>query len=99
MKLMIGSNDIEKKITKGVHMLSRYHRMYDGDVVRMLKAYNTGEGNLAKIEAGTKKLPGETRDFLAKVYGNLQDYQSAAEARLIASNSSLINGRLASGPF
>lgn len=96
MQLMVGSYDIDKNVGKGVRMLSRYHRMYDGDVVRMLKAYNTGEGNLAKIEAGTKRLPGETKDFIEKVYANLQDYQDAAEVRLISSHFKLKDGRLAS---
>lgn len=43
-------NDPNQNITAGTHYLSQLWKHYDGDVPRVLAAYNAGPGNVAKYK-------------------------------------------------
>jgi tape measure domain-containing protein len=54
-------NNAMENIRIGVEELARLYKKYDGDLVRVLAAYNGGEGNLAKYGTGA----GWVKDYLA----------------------------------
>lgn len=61
--------DPAQNIDGGVRYLSQLLNKY-GDVDKAVQAYNMGPGAFDKYEAGERKLPGETADYLGKVSSN-----------------------------
>ena len=64
-------------------MYANLSKQYDGDLNKMLAAYNWGSGNLAK--KGMENAPAETRDYIKKIRGMMSgnaavrgDYKLAA---------------------
>ncbi|MEN8215147.1 MAG: LysM peptidoglycan-binding domain-containing protein [Pseudomonadota bacterium] len=73
-----GRRDIIKSTTAALDYLQRLHKLFDGDWLRALAAYNYGEGNVAKainrnkkLEQATDfwslKLPKETSEYVPKL--------------------------------
>ena len=65
------SFDPEQNINGGTQYLSQLSKKYNGDVEKVLWAYNAGEGNVAK---GHK--PTETRAYIPKVLKKYEEYKS-----------------------
>lgn len=61
--------DPAQNIDGGVRYLSQLLGKY-GDVEKAVQAYNMGPGAFDKYQAGERKLPGETADYLGKVSTN-----------------------------
>jgi membrane-bound lytic murein transglycosylase D len=73
-----GRRDIIKSTTAALDYLQRLHKLFDGDWLRALAAYNYGEGNVTKainrnkkLEQATDfwslKLPKETSEYVPKL--------------------------------
>lgn len=56
----------EQQIAVAGAEMKRLHGVF-GDWATAVAAYNDGQGNIRKVLAGKKSLPGETRDYMAHV--------------------------------
>lgn len=56
----------EQQIAVAGAEIKRLHSVF-GDWATAVAAYNDGQGNIRKVLAGKKSLPGETRDYMAHV--------------------------------
>lgn len=66
----------EINITLGITYLQYLQEKYDGDIDRMIAAYNAGEGNVDKwIKEGVKIQFKETENYLRKVRQNIKVYE------------------------
>lgn len=66
----------EINITLGITYLQYLQEKYDGDIDRMIAAYNAGEGNVDKwIKEGVKIQFKETKNYLRKVRQNIKVYE------------------------
>ena len=64
--------DPEQNIEAGVKILSKYLKLYNGDLNKTLAAYNWGPGNLQR--KGLANMPQETRNYLTKVTSYAEQY-------------------------
>lgn len=67
--------DPEQNIKAGVEILSKYIARYNGDMDKVLAAYNWGPGNLSN--KGLTNMPAQTRNYLAKVANYTESYSQA----------------------
>lgn len=66
----------EINITLGITYLQYLQEKYDGNIDRMIAAYNAGEGNVDKwIKEGVKIQFKETENYLKKVRQNIKIYE------------------------
>lgn len=66
----------EINITLGISYLQYLQEKYDGNIDRMLAAYNAGEGNVDRwIKEGVNIQFKETRNYLKKVRRNIKVYE------------------------
>lgn len=66
----------EININLGITYLQYLQEKYDGDIDRMIAAYNAGEGNVDKwIKEGVKIQFKETENYLRKVRQNIKVYE------------------------
>jgi hypothetical protein len=65
--------DPAENIMGGTRYLKQLLKRYDGDIPTALSAYNWGMGNVEKYP---DRLPGETRDYIAKVTSYYQKVRS-----------------------
>lgn len=61
----------EENIMGGTAYLGRLLERYDGNIRSALAAYNWGPGNLERKSASA--MPGETRNYITRVIGNVND--------------------------
>lgn len=67
------SNPYEASVAAAA-LLSRYSRIFQGELTLMLAAYNWGEGSMRRfvrqiVDTGRASMPAETRDYIANVLG------------------------------
>jgi len=67
--------DPQQAAVGAARMYGDLSKQFSGDVPSMLAAYNWGSGNVSK--QGLQKAPQETRDYIAKVQGDLPQYAAA----------------------
>ena len=70
--------DPDQNIRAGVEILSKYIKQYDGDLNKILIAYNAGPGNLQKYLKGQKKLTAETIGYIPKVTNYYKSYSNTS---------------------
>lgn len=69
--------DLEKSAEAAARYYKILLRRYNGDVAKAAAAYNHGMGNIDK--KGLSGLPGETRNYIPKVLGGLDDTDYLAD--------------------
>lgn len=69
--------DLEKSAEAAAKYYKILLRRYNGDVAKATAAYNHGMGNIDK--KGLNDLPGETRNYIPKVLGGLDDADYLAD--------------------
>ena len=67
--------DPEQNIKAGVKILSKYLKQYNGNLNKVLAAYNWGPGNLQR--KGLANMPQETKTYIARVTQNYNKYNLA----------------------
>jgi hypothetical protein len=66
--------NVETNVRLGVKYISQLMKQNNGDVEKTLFAYNAGPGSLRSYLKGKKRMPKETRKYIAKIKGYIQDY-------------------------
>lgn len=77
--------DPAQNIDGGIRYLSQLLGKY-GDVEKAVQAYNMGPGAFDKYQAGERKLPGETADYLGKVSTNFANLKKGIMPQQNAAN-------------
>lgn len=92
--------DPEQSAKGAATMFSDLNKQYDGDLDKMLAAYNWGSGNIAKY--GMEKAPKETRDYIAKISKTLNstDFSDSPiiENKQYAANGAITTDAIVDAP-
>lgn len=70
----IDATDPNQSIEAAAKKLAGLVKRYNGDYGTAAMAYNTGEGNIARVMKGLQPLSKETKEYMPKVLGRMNSY-------------------------
>ncbi|UOF80613.1 hypothetical protein [Caudoviricetes sp.] len=68
----VNPRDFNSSAEGAAKMFSGLNKQYDGDLDKMLVAYNWGSGNIAKH--GMEKIPKESKNYLTRIKARLKEF-------------------------